>query len=144
MCRVVSVSGVGSGGRRLAHTVPGDVDATILSDGELSATNGAHGHGGMWLGVNRQGFGKFVLPGFMADVKNVPGFRVAFEINEVDRAFGIGRGLRLDAVVGSAKEFYVFGEPEAAGEQERNRDGTRAEQFHAFRRKPVRPCIQRQ
>ena len=96
------------------------------------------------MGVNRQGFGKFVLPGFMADVKNVPGFRVAFEINEVDHAFAIGRGLRLDAVVGSPKEFYVFGEPKAAGKHERNRDGTRANQFHAFRRKPVRPCIQRQ
>ena len=89
------------------------------------------------MGVNRQGFGKFVLPGFMADVKNVPGFRVAFEINEVDRAFAIGRRLRLDAVVGSAKQFYVFGETEAAGKQKRNRDGTRADQFHPFRRKPV-------
>src|SRR5437763_243342 len=54
-------------GGAFAHAIPGDVNAAILSNGELSAANGAQGHGGMWLGINRQGFGKFALPGLAAD-----------------------------------------------------------------------------
>src|SRR5438132_14072450 len=103
----VSVGSVGNVST-VAHAVPGDVNAAIFSNGELSAADRAHGHGGMWLSVNRDGFGKFVLPGFAADVRNVAGFRVAFEVNEVDHAFGIGRGLGLDAVVRSGEEFHML------------------------------------
>ncbi len=58
----------------------------------------------MWLGVNRDGFGKFALPWFAADVKNVAAFRVPFEVNQVDDAFGVHGGLGLDAVVWSSKQ----------------------------------------
>src|SRR6266568_4092671 len=94
---VVSVAGVNSERERLAHTVPGDVNTAIFSNGELSAADRAHGHGGMWLSVNRQRFGKFVLPGFAADVEDVAAFRVAFEVNEVDDAFDVRGCLRLNA-----------------------------------------------
>src|SRR6266436_3896149 len=45
--RVVSMGGVISQRSPFAHAVPGDVNTAIFSNGELSAANRAHGHGGM-------------------------------------------------------------------------------------------------
>ena len=76
------MSRVGGSGGTFGHAVPGDVNAAILSNGQLSTANRAHRHGGVWLSVNRDGPGKVVLPGFAADVENVAGFGIAFEVDE--------------------------------------------------------------
>src|SRR5438132_875652 len=133
VCRVVSVSGVGSGGRRLAHTIPGDVNTAIFSNGELSATNGAHGHGGVWLSVNLDRFGKFGLARFAADVKNVSGFRVAFEVNQVNDAFGVSGRLWLDAVVWGTEQADLFasGTSNAKEKQDDGSADNYANRFHA-------------
>src|SRR5438552_2287626 len=69
-----------------AHTIPGDVNTAIVSNRELSAANRADGHGGVWLSVNRDRFGKFVRSRLAADIKNIPGFWVTFEVNQVEDA----------------------------------------------------------
>src|SRR6266480_3995720 len=86
---VVSMMVVGSGGSAFAHAVPGDVDTAIFSNSELSAPNGAHSHGRVRLSVDLDGFGKILVTRFTADVKNIAGSWLAFEIDEVDNAFGV-------------------------------------------------------
>ncbi len=96
--------GGAQGGAPFTHTIPNDVDATVFTNCKLSAANCADGHGSVWLTVDSDWFGKVVLAGFASDVENVSAFRVAFEIYEVDDAFGVHCGLGLNAVIRSTEQ----------------------------------------
>jgi len=62
----------------------------------------------MRLTVDGQRFGKFLLHRFAVDVENVAAFRIAFEVDEVDNAFRVHSGLRLNAVIRCGDEFDVL------------------------------------
>src|SRR5437588_11929092 len=104
----VPVAGAGIERTASTHPIPSDMDASIFANGELSAANGAHGHGSVTLHVDGHGFGKFLLAGFAADVENVAAFGVAFEVDQVDDALGIQGGLGLDAVIWRGDEFDML------------------------------------
>jgi hypothetical protein len=80
------------------------VDATVLSQGKLSAANGARGHGSVWPTIDLDWFGELVVSRLATDVENVPCAGLTFEVDEVNNSFGVNRRLRLNAIGGSAHQ----------------------------------------
>ena len=85
-------------------THPSRVHAGLPPESELRTPNCSHGDRAAPLAVDPDGRRKLPLARFAPDVKNIAALGFAFKVNQVDRAGGIDRGLRLNPAVGCAKQ----------------------------------------
>src|SRR6266404_9917255 len=103
----MAVRRVRSGGSPLTHAVPSYMHAAVFPNDKLSTANGAHGHRAVRLTVDLDWFGKVFLSRLTSDVKDVSSSWLAFVVDDVDDAFGVPGGLRLNAIIGRGDEFDV-------------------------------------
>ena len=112
-------------GSAFAHTVPDDVDALVLSNGELGTADCAHSHGGVRSGVDLDWFGVVALSRLATDIEDVLGVGLTLEVDEVDDSFGVHGGLRLNAIVWGAHQVDLGGG--FAGSSSRGNDDKKRE-----------------
>jgi hypothetical protein len=91
---------MGSGASSGTHAVPGNMYAAIFANSDVSTSNRAHRHGRVRLTVHWDWLGKVSLPRLAADIENIPAFRIAFVIDQVDDSFSVNCSLWEDTVVG--------------------------------------------
>src|SRR5207244_1817013 len=68
----------------LARAVPGDVDAPVLAECDLTAADGAGGDGAARVAVDADGIRELLLAGPPAHIKNVSRAGFSFEVDQVE------------------------------------------------------------
>jgi hypothetical protein len=120
-----------------AHAAPYDVDTAVLSDSELSSANCTHSRSGMGHCVDLDGFGKLFLTGLALDIEDVTACRLAFEVDEVDRALRINCGLGLNAIVWGAQQADIvrptrLGRPTGEGDGDKGTKERKPKRSYGF------------